>query len=56
METFDTYGGFYKGHTSKRFVVSLCIVKGIFLGGHISHIASSMRGISLKRFVANLLY
>ena len=30
---FDTYGGFYEGHTSKRFVVSLCIVKGIFLEG-----------------------
>ncbi len=30
--------------------------EGHFLGGHILHIAASVRGISLKRFVVNLLY
>ena len=31
-------------------------IEGKFLGGDILHIAASMRGISLKRFVVNLLY
>ena len=53
---FAPYRGVSRGISSTGLVVTLCVVKDIFSWGHILHIVAVMRGISLKRFVVNLLY